>query len=275
MQTFNPAYAGTRDAFNVLLMSRNQWVSLPDAPVSQAILMHTPINGTNTGLGLSVLHDEIGPIKQTGAYFDYAYRLSFSNQRILSLGLKGGVNFYDAQLSDLETNDPNDPVFASDINRNFLPNLGVGAFFYTNKYYLGLSIPKLIENKINKNAVATENVSKEEINVFFMAGYVFELDQIVKFKPSILTRYIVNSPISIDLGGTFVIFDKLSLGAIYRVGESFGALCQVELTNQLKIGYSYDFPINQLGAYNKGTHEIMISYDFNIRPDKVRSPRYF
>lgn len=273
--TVNPAYAGSKDLLSMMVVSRNQWVTLPDAPVSRTFSIHSPIRETNTGLGLSFIYDRIGPIKQTGVYADYSYRLFFSNRRTLSFGLKAGVNFYEAGLSSLETNDPDDPVFAQDINRNFLPNLGVGAFYYTDKYYFGLSVPKLIENDINKNGVSTQNISKERMHVFFMTGYVFDVNRIVKFKPSILTKYVRNTPVSFDMNGTFLFYDRLWLGAMYRLGDSFGGLFKLQVTNQIKIGYSYDLPINRLGAYNNGTHEIMISYEVNRNRGRLRSPRYF
>ncbi len=273
--TINPAYAGSKDMLSVMAVSRNQWVSLPNAPVSRTLTVNSPIRQEKMGLGFSVLADQVGPIKQTGFYVDYAYKLYFSKERTLALGMKGGVNFYDASLTNLSTNDPNDPVFASDINRNFLPNFGVGAFFYATRYYVGLSVPKLIENEINRNEVSTQHVSTEMMHVFFMSGYVFDVNRIVKFKPSILAKYVKNAPVSVDLGATFLFYDRLWLGTIYRVGDSFGGLCQIQATNQLKIGYSYDYPTNQLGAYNNGTHEIMVSYDFNLKPGRVRSPRYF
>jgi len=165
--------------------------------------------------------------------------------------------------------------FANDINRSFLPNFGVGAFYFTERYYLGLSIPKLIENKINKNGVSTQSISKEQMHVFFMGGYVFNINGIVKFKPSVLTKYVKNAPVSLDLTGTFLFYERLWLGAMYRVDDSFGGLVQIQATNQLKIGYSYDLPINKLGAYNNGTHEIMVTFDFNFGSGRVRSPRYF
>jgi len=108
-----------------------------------------------------------------------------------------------------------------------------------------------------------------------MAGYVFDVNRIVKFKPSILTKYVKNAPVSLDVTGTFLFYERLWLGAMYRVGDSFGGLFQIHATDQLKIGYSYDLPISKLGAYNKGTHEILISFDFNFGRGRVRSPRYF
>ena len=273
--TLNPAYAGSRDVLSAMVVSRNQWVSMPGAPDTRSFSIHSPFKDTNTGLGFSFLSDEVGPIKQTGFYLDYSYTLHLGPKSSLSMGLKGGVNFYEAGLSDLLTNDPNDPVFAEDINRKFLPNFGVGAFYYSSKYYFGLSIPKLIENKINKNSVSTQGISKEQMHIFFMGGYVFDINRIVKFKPSVLTKYVKNVPLALDVTGTFLFYDRLWLGAMYRVGDSFGGLLQIQLTNQLKLGYSYDLPINKLGAYNNGTHEIMVIFDFDFGRGRVRSPRYF
>ena len=273
--TLNPAYAGSKDLLSMMVVSRNQWVSVPGAPVTRTFAAHAPVNGTKMGLGFSFLSDQVGVVKQTGVYIDYSYTLSFSNRRSLSLGLKGGVNFFEAGISDLTTNDPNDPVFANDINRKFLPNFGVGAIYFTPKYYLGLSIPKLIENKITEKGVSTQSISKEQMHVFFMAGYVFDVNRIVKFKPSILTKYVKNAPVSLDMTGTFLFYERLWLGAMYRVGDSFGGLLQIQATNQLKIGYSYDLPINKLGAYSDGTHEIMVTFDFDFGRGRVRSPRYF
>ncbi|MFA5328926.1 MAG: type IX secretion system membrane protein PorP/SprF [Prolixibacteraceae bacterium] len=273
--TLNPAYAGSRDLLSMMVVSRNQWVSLAGAPDTKSFSIHSPIGALNMGLGFSVLSDHIGPVKQTGMYFDYSYFLNFGNNNLLALGLKAGVNFYEAGLSDLDVIDTGDPIFANDINRKFLPNLGIGAFYHTPRYYLGLSVPKLIENTINKNSVSTQSISKEKIHLFFMAGYVFDVNRIVKFKPSILTKYVMNAPVSLDLNGTFMFYDRLWLGAMYRFGDSFGGLFQLQVTNQIKIGYSYDLPINLLGAYNNGTHEIMVSFDFNPGKGKVRSPRYF
>lgn len=275
LMTINPAYAGSKELLSMMAVSRNQWTSMPHAPETRTIALHSPVGMTNMGLGLSLLRDNIWPIKQTGFYLDYSYTLNFENQRKLSLGLKGGVNFYEAGLADLTTIDPDDPVFVNDINRKFLPNFGVGAFYHTNRYYAGLSVPKLIKNVINKKGFSTEQFNREEIHVFFMTGYVFDVNRIVKFKPSTLVKYVKNAPVGFDFNGTFLIYDRLWLGAMYRLGDSFGGLFQLQLMDAMKIGYSYDFPVSRLGAYNNGTHEIMVSFDFNLSNNKIRSPRYF
>ena len=167
--TLNPAYAGSKDVLSMMVVSRNQWVSMPGAPVTRSFSMNSPVAGTKMGLGFSFLSDQVDPVKQTGVYIDYSFTLSFSRRRSLSLGLKGGVNFFEAGLSDLTTNDP-DPIFANDINRKFLPNFGVGAFYYTPKSYFGLSLPKLIENRINKNGVFHAEYQQGTDTHFFYGG---------------------------------------------------------------------------------------------------------
>jgi len=271
--TLNPAYAGSKECLNVMAVSRNQWVAMPDAPVTRSIAAHSPV-ADNMGLGLSLISDQIGPVSQTGMYIDYSYTLKFRNHNKLAFGLKGGVNFYEAGLSDLTTIDADDPVYANDVSRSFLPNVGVGAFFHAERYYFGLSIPKLIENEITENGNSVQNISREKIHLFFMAGYVFDLTRMVKFKPSILTNYIMSAPISLTINTNFLFYDKFWLGAMYRIGDSFGGLFQLQVNDQLKVGYSYDLSINQLGAYNSGTHEIMLSYDFDFGKRK-RSHRSF
>lgn len=275
LMTVNPAYAGSKDILSMMAVARNQWVGMAKAPETRSFAIHSPVKNTNMGLGLSFLSDHIWPIKQNGLYLDYSYTLHFNNGAKLALGLKAGVNFYEAGIADLATNDPDDPVFSSDINHSFLPNFGVGAFYHTNRYYLGVSVPKLIKNTINKTGFSTGQFEKEQIHLFFMSGYVFDINRIVKFKPSVLTRFVSSAPISIDINGMFGFYDRLWLGAFCRVGDSFGGLFQLQVTNQVKIGYSYDFPISRLGAFNKGTHELMVNFDFNLGSGKIRSPRYF
>lgn len=275
LSILNPAYAGSKGVLSVMAVARNQWVSMPGAPETRTIAFNSPVPSKNMGLGFSFLSDKIGVVKQSGLYVDYAYKLNFSGGHVLSLGLKGGIDFYQAGVADLQTNDPNDPVFAQDINRSFLPNLGVGAFFSCEKYYIGISAPKLIENKISATGYSTQTVSREQIHLFFMSGYVFDINGIVKFRPSVLTKFVVNAPVSFDVTGTFLFYNKLWLGAMYRLDDSFGGLFQLQVTDNLKIGYSYDWPINQLGAYNNGTHEIMVTYDFDFGGRKARRLQYF
>lgn len=271
----NPAYAGSGDVLSLMVMSRNQWVAFDGAPATQTFVMHSPITKFHMGVGFSLLKDQLGPISQTGAYLDYSYSIDFDRGRYLSFGLKGGVNFYEAGLSGLKTVESNDPVFSSDVNRNFLPNFGIGLYYNSERFVVGFSAPKLIQNTINSTDFSSEYVSKEKLHLFFMTGYVFDINRILKFKPYFLTKYVQYAPLSIDLTAQFLFYERLWLGAMYRVGDALGGMLQLQITNQLKVGYSYDVSATDLGTYNNGTHEVLVSYDFNFGRGKVKSPRYF
>lgn len=273
--SINPAYAGSGDALSVMVMSRNQWVAFDGAPVTQSFVMRTPVAKYNMGLGFSVLRDQLGPVSQTGAYVDYSYSIHFLGDQALSFGLKGGVNFFEAGLTSLKTVSQDDPVFANDVTRNFLPNVGLGVYYHTSRFVSGISVPKLIQNKINSNDFSSQYVSREKLHLFFLAGYVFDINRILKFKPYLLTKYVHNAPLSVDLTAQLLFYDRLWVGAMYRVGDAVGGMMQIQITNQLKVGYSYDITATDLGAYNNGTHEVLVSYDFNFGRGKVRSPRYF
>ncbi len=274
--SINPAYAGSKDMLSMTAVSRNQWVGIEGAPETQTFSIHSPFTKYHMGLGLSFMKDKVGPVSQSGASIDYSYTIDFNRRRYLAFGLKGGVNFYSAGLSDLKLIDEEDVVFQSDIVRRFLPNVGVGVYYYTDRFYAGLSVPKLIENVINTHeGYSSEYVNREELHLFFMSGYVFDINRILKFKPHFMVKFVQDAPISVDLSAQFLIYDHLWLGAMYRLGDSFGALVQFQISTQLKVGYSYDLSTNDLGSFNSGTHEIMISYDFNFGRGRVKSPRYF
>ena len=147
--SINPAYAGSNDMLSFNAVSRNQWVGINGAPETQTFSVHSPITKYRMGLGLSFLKDKIGPISQTGVNIDYSYTIDFDRRRYLAFGLKGGVNFYAANYTDLELINQNDYVFQTDQFHRFLPNVGVGVYYYTERFYAGLSAPKLIENVIN------------------------------------------------------------------------------------------------------------------------------
>ncbi|TKG96296.1 type IX secretion system membrane protein PorP/SprF [Puteibacter caeruleilacunae] len=276
MLTVNPAYAGARGMLNLTTIRRDQWISLDGAPQTQAISIHSPFRHFSMGLGASFLTDNIGPIKQIGVYFDYSYKIDFTEGRTLSFGLKGGFNKYELNLTELKTTDPNDPVFSFNINTNILPNFGVGALYHTNRFYAGLAIPELLKNVINKaESTTTETLSKEEIHMYVMAGNVFDINPIMKLKPYFMARLAMNAPVSFDLSTQVIFYDTFWVGAMYRFGDALGALMQVKITDQITLGYAYDFTTTDLSRYNNGTHEILLSFDFDFGKGRIRSPRYF
>ena len=259
----NPGYAGAKNIGNVLFVARSQWVSFDGAPATRSFAYNTPVEGKNVGFGLSLLSDQIGPMKQTGFYADYSYHIKVSDNFSLGMGLKGGVSFYRANLTDLVTIDP-DPIFDNDIYENFLPNVGVGFFLFSDKTYLGLSVPRLIENKITREDVSTEYVNRQQLHFYFVGGHQFDLDDDFQLKTSGMFKWVRNAPVSFDVTALAGFREKFWIGGMYRFDAAYGIITQFKPIPELTIGYSYDLTITELNGYQNGSHEVMLSYDFSL-----------
>ncbi|NQU33815.1 MAG: type IX secretion system membrane protein PorP/SprF [Bacteroidetes bacterium] len=259
----NPAFAGSQETGKLLLVSRNQWVSFPGAPTTKSFSYHAPLKTQNVGIGFSILNDKVGPQKQTGAYFDYSRFFQVSEDYKLGMGLKGGVSFYRAALTELNPISP-DPIYSQDIYKNLLPNFGVGFYLFSNNTYFGFSAPNLIKNSISRNDYLTESVQKEEIHFYFVGGRKFQLGQNIHLKTYSMLRYVRIAPVTIDITALFGFKDKFWFGGMFRLGDSYGIIAQFKAGEKMLIGYSYDLTYSELNAFNNGTHEIMFSYDLNI-----------
>lgn len=266
----NPGYAGSNEIGNALLVARSQWVSFDGAPSTRSFSYNTSIENKDVGIGISVLSDKIGPTKQTGFYLDYSYFLKVSEDFKLGLGLKAGVSFYRANLTDLITIVP-DPIFDNDIYENFLPNIGVGFFLFSDKSYVGLSVPRLIENKITREDVTTEHVNTQKMHLYLVGGHQFNLNNDFQLKPSVMLKWVRNAPVSLDINALFGFKEKFWVGGMYRFDAAYGIIAQFKPTTKMTIGYSYDITISDFRGYNNGSHEIMFGYDIDFFNRKVNT----
>lgn len=274
----NSGYAGSRDALTITGLHRSQWVSFPGAPTTQTLTLHTPIANDQLGLGLSVLNDKIGPTNTTAIYADFAYKLKISEKAKLAFGLKGGINLRSNGLSSLALDENNDDAFASDVTSDILPNFGFGLYYYTDKFYVGLSTPKLLENNFKTNTVSgSSSVASEKRHYFLIAGTVFPITDNVKLKPTGFVKVTEGAPVEGDVTLTALFKEKLWAGVMFRTGDALGLLIGANLTDQLALGYSFDWSYtNTTFKYNAGSHELMLRYDLIYNnAKKIRSPRYF
>ena len=273
--TIQPAYAGMSGYVNVTALSRIQWVGFDGAPITNTVTIQGPFRKYNVGLGLSLITDRFGPVRQTGFYADYSYRVLLDNDQYFSFGIKGGFNRYEALLTDLSVHDPNDPVVAFDINKKYLPNFGVGFLWHADNFFIGASVPKIFKNKINSDS--GETVYQEEMNFYAMGGYVMDVTDNVKFKPTILARWSENTPTVVDFSANVLINERVWVGATYRLQNSYGLLFQIFINSRVKLGYAYDLTSFRPSQYNAGTHEFMLSYDFPYKKRRFCrfTPRYF
>lgn len=274
MSVVNPAYAGLKENLSLGLLHREQWVGIDGAPKTTTFFGNGRV-GKNVGLGLSVISDKIGPVQENNIYGDFSYDLKLAPGHRLSLGLKAGVTMQKAGLfSDVNgfVPDPNDPAFAEDTNESFF-NVGAGAFYYTDKYYIGLSVPNFMKNTyLEKN---DRKFGSSVMHMFLTGGYVFDLSEEWKFKPSTMVILAADSPMSFDLSANFLYNKKLEFGATYRLEDSFGAMVNYAVLPNLRIGYAYDNVTSNLNVKAKGSHEIMILFDIFFKKRVSSSPRYF
>lgn len=273
----NPAYAGSKEDFNLIFLNRRQWVGFEGAPITQTITVHGPINfkGQHMGIGLSYVHDKIGPLNTNNVFLDFAYRIKVHEGGYLSMGAKAGIEVRKNGLTTLDPVDMQDPAYVQDITSNITPNFGAGLFYFTDKYYLGVSTPKLSKADLSDGNAALYEEQTER-HYFIIGGYVWDLNQDFKFKPAFLTKLVKGAPASVDLTASMMYRNRLIGGVSYRFGDSFGAQVQARVFRRVWLGYAYDFTVSDLGSYNNGTHEIMINIDFGLpQGEVIKSPRFF
>jgi len=275
----NPAYAGSRDALSVTLLHRSQWVGIKGAPSTQTLTMHTPLVNEHIGLGLSVCNDKIGPTNNTSVFADFAYIMKLTEKSKLALGVSAGVNIFQAQLNTLQLDDQSDPVFQNNIKNRTTANFGFGAYYYRERFYAGVSVPTLLQNNYSaiKLPDGTTLLGKEKRHYYFIAGTVLNIAHNLAFKPTMLLKIAQSAPVQLDLTASFIIMNKLLIGAMYRSGDAFGALVGLDITDQLHLGYSFDWSYGlKTSKYNYGSHEIVLRYDFIFSSKKqIHSPRHF
>lgn len=274
----NPAYAGSREALNVFLLHRSQWVGFDGAPATTNFSADSPIN-ENIGVGLSFMKDKIGPSDEKDLAVNFSYGFYINEYYKLSFGLKASLNILDIDFSNTFVNDLNDYEFQTNIDNRFSPNMGVGVYLNSDISYVGISSPALLKSDhFDRYAEpdAGSHVINKQMHVYLMGGYVFDLSDNVKFKPSFLSKLTSGAPIQLDLSANFLINEKFSAGLAYRWSAALSALVGVQATNNWFIGYSYDMETTRLANYNSGSHEIFLRYElFNKYNRYVISPRFF
>ena len=268
----NPAYAGSRGALSIFALHRTQWVGLDGAPVTNAVSVNTPFNGTNLGLGVSLVNDRIGPTDENTFSADLSYTIHTSEAFKLSFGIKATANLFDLDVSRLDPVNSSDPTLQN-MKSKFSPNIGAGVYLHSDKAYVGLSVPNFIEtNRYNDNEVA---IFKERMHYFLIAGYVFDLSDSIKFKPALLTKIVQGAPLQMDVSGNFMINDKFVAGVAYRWSAALSAMVGFQVSDCLHIGYGYDKETTNLDNYNSGSHEIFIRYEIFNNISKMTTPRFF
>lgn len=267
--SINPGYAGSRDAMSFLALARFQWVGLDGAPMTQTFQVHSPIYGGLAG-GLSFVNDKIGPTSTSQFFIDLAYHFNLGKKHRLAIGIKGGFDFFNNNLTSLTLDQQNDPSFAQNYS-NLLPNIGAGIYYHHTNFYVGFSIPKIVEHRINSGNAETRR------HYFVIAGGYIPVTRNFDLKPTALLKVVEGAPIEGDITLEAVFNKKFSVGAAYRSLDGICGLLGYNPTPNFRIGYSFDWPLSDMSRVNQyGSHEIMLRYDLKFgKMSKIKSPRYF
>ena len=272
----NPAYAGTRGALSANLSYRKQWAKVTGAPQFQNISLHSPVNKREkVALGIMADYLTYGVTKDVGIYAYYAYQVRLGPGK-LSMGLKGGLDLSNTNYNNLLFPDgnPADPLLTGDM-RYTLPNIGAGFYYYTDKFFVGLSVPSLMTYKRDEMDEFSVTPDYKLFKTYFSSGALITFSDIFKVKPSMLLRYSMSEPLEIDLNANLIIADLVWIGGSYRIAEKAAVvLLDLQVTPQLKLGYSYDYQLGHLNNYTTGTHEVSLRYEFEFSVSAT-SPRYF
>ena len=276
--SINPAYAGSRDTFSVFALHRSQWIGLDGAPQTNNVSVNTPIKNTNVGIGVSIINDKIGPSEENNIAVDFSYTIPTSDNFKLSFGLKASANLLNVDFNKLSQYDSGDTNLATNIDNKFSPNIGLGFYLHSEDTYVGLSIPYLLDTKHfdrYANTGSSSNLAKQDIAYYLTVGHVFELNENLKFKPSVLAKLVQGAPVGLDFSANFLINEKFVAGASYRLNAAVSGLVGFQASESWFIGYSYDFDTTGLSKYNSGSHELFLRFELFNRYSKIFSPRFF
>ena len=272
----NPAYAGTRGALSANLSYRKQWAQITGAPQFQNLSLHSPVNKREkVALGFVAEYMTYGVTKDIGLYGFYAYNVRLGKGR-LSMGMKAGVDLSNTNYNNLRFPDgnPQDPLLIGDI-RYKMPNIGAGLYYYTDRFFAGLSVPSILTYKSNEADQSGVSPEFGMFKTYFLTGTLLNFSDAFKVKPSVLVRYSFTEPLEADLNVNMIFADILWIGGSYRIAEKAAvALLDLQVTPQLKLGYSFDYQLGHLNSYTSGTHEVSLRYEFEFSVSAT-SPRYF
>ncbi len=268
--SINPGYIGSHNGLDIVALSRWQWAGLEGAPNTQTLAMHTDVPNKNIGLGAQFIRDEIAATQTTSVLFGYSYKVGLGNG-VLSMGLQGGFQNFKTDLASLYTINPDESF--SENTSNMKPNFGAGLFYHNPIFYAGLSAPLLLKNNIE---ISGENIHTQSRHYFVTSGAVFALSSNIKLKPNVLLKVVDGAPISVDYNMNVLINEILWLGVSLRPPESINFLMELNINQQFRVGYAYDYVIDQtLSEMPASSHELLLNYQFKWFQEKVVTPRYF
>jgi type IX secretion system PorP/SprF family membrane protein len=296
----NPAYAGYKEAWFLQAGHRMQWVKYDGAPVTTQVSIDgvTDSDSKRVGLGVQFTTDKLGPQSATSFYANYAYRiqLNYEDTKRLSFGLGAGFTQYGLDGSILDPVTDGDPNIPTEYKNSFIPDLRFGIYYNAPAFYIGFSAMDLLSGYSNNfifnwDIGSTQNVMRKR-HFYLLSGALFDFSENTKFRPGILIKEDVKGPTSLDLNAMFIFENRFWVGGSYRTAvslwkkdykspvplskaNSLSGIVQFQITDDLRIGYSYDYAIKGYNSMKSGTHELSLGLTLPGKNKRVLSPRFF
>ena len=271
--TINSGYTGSVGTLEAVLLHRSQWVGIEGAPTTQSFTLHSPLQNDKMGLGLSVVNDKLGPSSEFNIDGNFSYTLKFAEDRKLAFGIKAGMRKLDVDWTKGRYRDESDILLNTNISNEIKPSIGAGLYYYTDKWYLGASVPNFIRGNYYDDI--QESINIDRLHYYLIGGYVFDFSENLKFKPAFLAKAVSGAPLYYNVSLNFLIQEKLTLGASYQFDDSMSALAGFQISNSLYIGYAYDYTVTELNKYNDGSHEIILRFQLQKKSSQIKSPRFY
>ncbi|MEM9921568.1 MAG: type IX secretion system membrane protein PorP/SprF [Bacteroidota bacterium] len=280
----NPAFAGSQEVPYLTALYRKQWMGLEGAPEMQALSFNTPLMKNRIGFGVNLSRQSIGINRRLTGDLVYAYRIQME-KGTLGIGVQASIRYFNNDYTDdrLRATDGLSPDGSIPVGNQsrVIPNFGTGLYFSNRRFYAGFSIPRLIRNNIDFNDLGGE-VSKEINHYYLMAGYQFELSDLLSLQPQFLLKYAPDVPLDADINLLLSLAQRYAAGITYRWGGSDGALGEsidlilsARLTDRWLIGFSYDLTTSDLREYNDGSIEALVQFNMSRKQEEIINPRFF
>jgi type IX secretion system PorP/SprF family membrane protein len=282
---WNPAYAGMENSLVATGIYRSQWQGLPGNPVTQNIGVHLPVSVIRSGFGLNLENDELGARQRTTGSLSYNYQMELGRWGILSAG--GSVGYAQRTLDGAALRTPDGDYSPSDgiliHNDDLLPvtavsgsalTYGAGLYLLTERFEAGLAVRNLTEPVTPVGDALSIRLSRA---FFFNAEGHFDLSSMISFHPALLVRSDLVQT-QTDIAALFHYNDNIIAGASFRGYDSnsidaVAAIVGFKLSDNITVGYAYDFTLSTLNQVSNGSHEVMISYNLNKSLGTGRPPK--
>jgi type IX secretion system PorP/SprF family membrane protein len=272
----NPAYAGSREMLTFDILDREQWVGIDGAPRTMTISAHTTVWNRKVGLGGYIYRDQLGPVVTEGLMLNYAYRLIF-DKSFFSFGLQGGFKYANFKWDMLRLKYPDDYFFNTQDTKKLVPDFNLGFYYESARFFAGLSTKQLLQNEYGESTADNGKTSFSRLmrHFYLMTGAAFPVSDKIVFRPSLLAKYVKNTPMQVDVNASLLFNDFFWIGVSFRTQKALAFITEFSITPKIRLGYSFDIYLNELQPFNYGSHEIRLSFDVIGSGHKMNTPRYF